>query len=296
VETPPASVTRAFLCNSGAEAIEAALKFARFTTGKTDFVCAVDAFHGRTFGAMSATYKEAYKAPYAPLVPGFDFVPFNDFEALKGKVTGKTAGIILEPVQGEGGVHIATGDFLQKVQTLCRDTGVLFILDEIQSGFCRTGSMFAAGHFDVQPDMLCLAKAIAGGVPMGATVCSERVMPPVGRHGTTFGGNPLSCAAALAAIDFMLENDLAAQAAEKGAYFARKFSEKPLSRVRELRNLGLMVGIELKEENADPIQQCMANGLLVFPAGKQVIRVFPPLTVSYGELDRIIGILQQVLA
>ncbi|MFQ5676874.1 MAG: aspartate aminotransferase family protein, partial [bacterium] len=205
--TPP-NLTRVFLCNSGTEAVEAALKFARFTTKKTDFVSAIGSFHGRSFGALSATFKPEYRTDFEPLVPGFSFVPFNDFEELQGAVTEKTAGILLEVVQGEGGVNVGDEKYFQQVRELCDETGVLLIIDEIQSGFCRTGKMFASDYYDLDPDIMCLAKAIAGGLPMGATVCCDKIDIPVGKHGTTFGGNPLACATALAAIDYMLEKDL----------------------------------------------------------------------------------------
>lgn len=295
VAITPQSLTRAFLCNSGTEAIEAALKFARFTTGKTDFICAMRGFHGRTFGAMSATFKSEYKEPYKPLVPGFSFVPFNNFDKLKEAITDRTAAILLEVIQGEGGVNIADRGYLQQVRRLCDETGCLLIIDEIQTGFCRTGRMFASEYFDLQPDMLCLAKAMAGGVPVGAVVCADKVEAPVGRHGTTFGGNPLACAAALAAIDFMVDNKLWQQAAEKGDYLKDKLQSQGLSTVREIRGLGLMVGLELKQKAQPVMRDLLERGLLVFPAGSTVIRVFPPLTISYQELDVVVEKLCEVL-
>ncbi|MFQ5651335.1 MAG: aspartate aminotransferase family protein [bacterium] len=296
IQITPENLKRAFLCNSGTEAIEAALKFARFTTGKTEFVCAMRGFHGRTFGAMSATFKLEYRKPYEPVLPGFTFTPFNHFEKLEEKVTDKTAAVLLEIVQGEGGVNIAQGEYLRQAKKLCTDAGCLLIIDEIQTGFCRTGKMFACEHFDLQPDVLCLAKAIAGGVPMGAVVCSDQIEVPVGRHGTTFGGNPLACAAALATIDFMIENKLDVQAKEKGDYFRNKISQHNLTKVREIRNLGLMVGIELREKAQPVILEMLDKGVLVFPAGATVVRVFPPLTIPYPEWQLTIDKLTEVLA
>lgn len=296
VDITPARVTKAFLCNSGTEAIEAALKFARFSTKKSDFICAMRGFHGRSFGAMSATFKKEYRQPYEPVVPGFKFAPFNNFEKLQALVTDKTAGILLEPVQGEGGINIGDKEFFQEVQQLCRERDLLFIVDEIQTGFGRTGKMFACEHFGIEPDILCLAKAIAGGIPMGAVLCSEQIEIPIGKHGSTFGGNPLACAAASATIKFMLDNDLAKQAEEKGRYFREKMSANLPSKIREIRGPGLMIGLELKQKNQPIILDCLEKGLLVFPAGATVVRVFPPLTIAYDELDEVIDILRSVLA
>lgn len=295
VDITPANLKRVFLCNSGAESMEAAIKFARFVTKRTDFIAAEKAFHGRTLGALSATHKPDYRDGFEPLVPGFRFVHFNDFENLKEAVTPNTAGIILEIIQGEGGIHEGSAEYFRQVRKLCDDTGVLFIADEIQSGFCRTGKFFACQHYDLQPDIMCLAKALAGGLPMGAVMCSDKIELPVGKHGTTFGGNPLACAAANAAIDFMIEKKLDQQAHEKGEYFRQNLHPDNLSKVVEVRGPGLMIGIEVSEDARPLILQMMEIGLLVFPAGNSVIRVFPPLTISYQDLDEVIKKLRQVL-
>lgn len=295
IQITPENLSRAFLCNSGTESIEAAIKFARYSTGRSDFICAEKAFHGRTFAAMSATYKPEYKEVYEPLLPGFSFVPFNDFEKLAEVFTDKTAGVILEVVQGEGGIHVATADFLAQTKQYCEQHGALLIIDEIQSGFCRTGKMFAGDHFDLQPDILCLAKGIAGGLPMGATVCSDKVKIPLGRHGTTFGGNPLSCAAALANIRFMLDHHLDDAAREKGDYFMQRMQSKTLAKVAQIRHLGLMIGIEVHGEARPLILELKERGLLTFAAGTNVIRVFPPLTIEYADLDHAIDTLLDVL-
>ncbi len=296
IQITPKNLTRAFLSNSGAESIEAAIKFARFNTHKTNFICAEKSFHGRTFAAMSATYKQLYKESYRPLVPGFTFVPFNDFDKLKAAITDKTSGIILEIIQGEGGINIADKNYIRNVRNLCDEQGILLIIDEIQSGFCRTGKMFACNYYDLHPDILCLAKGIAGGLPMGATVCSDSLQIPLGRHGTTFGGNPLSCAAALAAIQFMQDNQLDVVAKRKGDYFTNRLLKQPLSKVVETRNLGLMIGIEVKGEARLYILELMEKGVLTFAAGANVIRVFPPLTIEQEKLDQVIDCLVEVLA
>ena len=285
VSVAPASLNRVFLCNSGAEANEAAIKFARYTTGKSHFVCAMRGFHGRTLGALSATHK--HRDQFEPLIGGFSFVPFNNIDKLADALSEETAAVILEIVQGEGGVRIGDRDYFEAVQELCRERAVLLIIDEIQTGFCRTGKMFACEHFGLNPDLLCLAKAMAGGVPIGAVLCGDAVKQQVGMHGATFGGNPLACAAALAAIEFMQENDLAAQAAEKGDYLADRLVSGVSPRVREVRHLGLMVGIELKEKSKPHILGLMEHGVLALPAGATVIRLLPPLVISHEELDQV---------
>ena len=295
VEITPRRLTRVFLCNSGTESMEAAIKFARISTGRTEFVCAEGGFHGRTLGALSATFKPHYRTDFEPLLPGFHFVPFNDFDALQAKVTRDTAGVILEVVQGEGGVHPGRAEFFARVRELCDQTGALLIIDEIQSGFCRTGKWFACEHFDLQPDILCLAKAIAAGLPMGAVLCSDKVSLPVGKHGTTFGGNPLSCAAANAAIEVMQAEKLEEQAREKGAYFRTHLQPESLSKVREVRGLGLMLGIETVQEAQPLVLELQQAGVLVFSAGTHVIRVFPPLTIEYRDLDRVLHSLKEIL-
>jgi len=296
VSISPPHLKRVFLCNSGTESLEAALKFARISTGKTDFICAMRSFHGRTMGALSATYNPKYRDDFKPLVPGFHFVPFNNFEKLQEKVTEKTAGVLLEVVQGEGGVYPADEAYLKQVEALCRKKRIIFIIDEVQTGFARTGRLFACNHFDLQPDILCLSKAIAGGFPLGAVLCSGAIEVPMGKHGTTFGGNPLACAAALAAIEFILENDLSAEAEKKGRYFMEKMNGYTLPRIREIRQIGLMIGIEIREKGQVFINRLQDEGILVLPAGATVIRLLPPLTIGYEELDIVTDKLAKVLS
>ncbi len=296
VSIAPGSLKRAFLCNSGSESIEAAIKFARFTTKRKDFVCAMRGFHGRTMGAMSATFNPEYRKDFEPIVHGFHYVPFNHFGKLKETVNDDTAGVIMEIVQGEGGVNIGNGEYFADVRKLCDERGILLIIDEVQTGFCRTGKMFACNHFDLEPDIMCLAKAIAGGLPMGAVLCSDKVQIPFGKHGSTFGGNPLACAAAIAAIDYMLENRLDEQAKDKGDYFVGKLKEHEFANVREVRNLGLMIGIELKEKSTPYILMLIEKGVLAMPAGATVLRLLPPLTIGKEELDFVVEKLVEVLA
>jgi len=295
IEITPTNLTQAFLCNSGAEAVEAALKFARLSTGRTEVVCAVKAFHGRTFGALSATFNPKYRDGFGPLVPGFSHVPFNKVEKLKEAVTENTAAVMIEVVQGEGGVNIGTEEFLQAARNICSEKGALLIVDEIQTGFARTGEMFACQHFDLQPDLLCLAKSMAGGVPMGAVVCSSDVEVTMGKHGSTFGGNPLCCAAALATINFIQEKELAKAAKEKGEYLRSLLDQIESTRIREIRNLGLMFGIELKEKSQPFIEALLDEDILALPAGPTVLRLLPPLTIEKSDLDKVGAAVKKVL-
>jgi len=294
-EITPPNLKRSFLTNSGTEAIEAAIKFARVSTGKTDFIATMKGFHGRTLGALSGTYKEEYREPFSPLVPGFTFVPFNNLEKMENAITQKTAGIILEVIQGEGGINIASQEYIEGVRKLCDKNNIILIIDEIQSGFCRTGKMFAINHFGIEADILTVAKGIAGGFPMGAAICSDKIKIGFGQHGTTFGGNPLASAAGLASIKFMIDNNLAEQAREKGNYLISKLNIEELSKVREIRYKGLMIGIELKEKVQPILQQLMEENILAMPAGKIVLRMLPPAVITYEQLDKVAEVLNRIL-
>jgi acetylornithine/LysW-gamma-L-lysine aminotransferase len=296
VEISPPGLTRAYLCNSGAESIEAALKFARLHSGRINFVSAMRGFHGRTMGAVSATYTPKYREAFQPLVPGFDYVPYNKIDKLAALVNDNTAAVLLELVQGEGGVNPIQADYIAAVRNLCSERGALLIIDEIQTGFCRTGKFFACEHFDLQPDILCVAKAMGGGVPIGATLITDAIKIEPGLHGTTFGGNPLACAAALAAIDVYQNDNLAQRAAELGAYFESELRVEELSQVRALRRLGLMIGIELKQKVQDKLAQLLDAGIIALPAGPNVIRMLPPLIVEKAQIDRVVAVLRQLLA
>ena len=296
VEVTPSTLTRAYLANSGAETIEAALKFARLHTGRTNFVSAMRGFHGRTMGAVSATYTPKYREAFQPLIPGFDYVPYNKIEKLDALVNDNTAAVLLELVQGEGGVNPIKAEYISAVRKICSERGALLIIDEIQTGFCRTGKFFACEHFDLQPDILCVAKAMGGGVPIGATLISDAIKIEPGLHGTTFGGNPLACAAALAAIDVYQSDNLAQRAAELGAYFEAELKIEDLSQVRALRRMGLMIGIELKQKVQDTLAKLLDAGIIALPAGPNVIRMLPPLIVEKAQIDRAVAVLRQLLA
>jgi acetylornithine/LysW-gamma-L-lysine aminotransferase len=290
----PPGLERAFLCNSGTEAVEAALKFARISTGRTKVVAAMRGFHGRTFGALSATWHEQYRQPFEPLVPGFEFMPYNRLERVQQAVDGETAAVILEVIQGEGGVNPGGGEYLRGVQSLCQERGALFIIDEVQTGFGRTGRMFASQHHALRPDLMCVAKAIAGGLPMGAVLIGPRVGElPKKTHGSTFGGNPLACAAALATINYIESEGLPQRAAELGVRLMDGLKAIPSPLVREVRGLGLMVGMELKDKSAPYLAALAERGVLALSAGATVMRFLPPLVISAEDLDTVV---QQVAA
>jgi LysW-gamma-L-lysine/LysW-L-ornithine aminotransferase len=287
---------RVFLCNSGTEAVEAAFKFARISTGRKNIVAAMRAFHGRTYGSLSATHNKKYRDGFEPFLPGFSHVPFNNTEALDHAVTPETAAVILEVIQGEGGVHPASLEYIQSARRLCDERGALLIVDEIQSGFGRTGKMFAIQHYGVAPDLLTCAKSLAGGVPMGAVLIGERVqnLTP-GVHGSTFGGNPLSCAASLAALTILEEEDLPGQAEAKGRYLLEKLKEIQSPNIRDIRGLGLMIGMELKQKAAPYIKALQENRIIALNAGMTVIRLLPPLVITYEQLDHLTRVLAGVL-
>ncbi len=296
VQCTPENLTRAYLCNSGAESVEAALKFARVATGRTGFVTAMRGFHGRTMGAVSATFTKKYRDPFAPLVPGFSYVPLNKIEKMDAAINENTAAVMLELVQGEGGVNIAEKEYVKVVRKMCDERGALLIVDEIQTGFCRTGRFFASEHFGLQPDIMCLAKALAGGVPMGATLISDRIQIEAGMHGTTFGGNPIASAAALATLDVLEKQNLANRANEMGEYFEQRLSEQTLTQVRSIRRLGLMIGLELKSKAQPVLEALMERGVIALPAGATVVRMLPPLVIEAEQIDQVVNHLHELLA
>ena len=287
---------RVFLCNSGTEAVEAAIKFARLATKRTGIIAAMRGFHGRTFGALSATWEKKYREPFEPLVPDYSHIAYNDVAALDEAVDHKAAAVLLEVVQGEGGVRPGTAEFLIKAQDICRDRGALLILDEVQTGFGRTGKMFAFQHHGLDPDLLCVAKSMAGGFPMGATLIGSRLgQLPSQVHGSTFGGNPLGCAAALAAIDFIEGQRLADRAAELGAWFLDQLKQIELPLIREVRGLGMMVGIELRQKVTPYLQELLKHGVLALPAGLTTMRFLPPLVIEQDDLAQVVDAVREAL-
>jgi len=292
----PASLHRVFLSNSGTEAVEAALKFARAATGRTKIVAAMRGFHGRTMGALSATWRKEFREGFEPLVPGFVHVPYNDVTALRAAVDESTALVLLEPVQGEGGVHPATAEYLAAARARTEETGALLALDEVQTGVGRTGRMFAFERAAVVPDILTLAKSLGGGVPIGATLTSESVRARFhGSHHSTFGGSPLACAAGVATLDVMVRDRLAERADRLGAAALERLSHLPTERVREVRGLGLMIGIELREKVAPFLARLEEKGFLAISAGPTVLRLLPPLVISDEDLGAGLEAVEEVL-
>ena len=287
---------RVFFCNSGTESVEAAFKFSRISTGRKHIVAAMRAFHGRTYGSLSATFNKKYRQGFEPLLPGFSHVAYNNVEALEKAVNDETAAVILEVVQGEGGVYPASAEYIQAARRICDERGALLIVDEIQTGFGRTGRMFAIQHFGVIPDLLTCAKSLAGGVPMGAVLIGGNVknLTP-GVHGSTFGGNPLSCAAANAALDVIQEEGLPGQAEAKGKYLMEKLKKIESPNIREVRGMGLMVGIEMKQKVAPYIKALQERRIIALNAGMTVIRLLPPLVISYEQIDHLVEVLTEVL-
>ncbi|MBK9715897.1 MAG: acetylornithine/succinylornithine family transaminase [Kouleothrix sp.] len=292
----PEGLERVFLCNSGAEAIEGAIKLARLLTGRTGAVAAVRGFHGRTMGALSATWEPKYREPFAPLLAGFAHVPYDRIDALDAAVGETTAAVVLELVQGEGGVRPAGAEYVAAAQRICRERGALLVVDEVQTGFGRTGRLWACEHYGLAPDLLALAKSIAGGLPMGAVAIQGRFGAlPQGSHGSTFGGGPLACAAARAALRELVDRDLPRQAAEKGQYTIERLRALRLPRVREVRGLGLLIGLELKERVQPFLAALMERGVLALPAGPNVLRLLPPLVIEYDQIDRVVAAIAEVL-
>ena len=292
----PGDLNRLFLCNSGTEAVEGAIKFARLSTGRSDVIATMRGFHGRSLGSLSATFNKKYREPFMPLVPGFGHVPYGNIDKMAAAITENTAAIILEIVQGEGGVRVGDPDYLQAVRQLCTDRSVLLIVDEVQTGYGRTGTMFACEYAGIEPDLICLGKAIAGGVPMGAIGISDKVQNiKPGVHGSTFGGNALACAAALAVLDVYEEEQLAARSAELGAYFQERLQEINSPLIREVRGLGLMIGVELKIRAMEAVRGLMDRGVLSLTAGPTVLRLLPPLVISKEEVDTVVEAITAVL-
>lgn len=295
----PQGLKRAFLSNSGTESVEAAIKMARKFTRKTDIIAFVEAFHGKTMGALSATWNPRYRSPFEPLVPGFKHVPYGKTEAAAASITEKTAAIIVEPIQGEGGIRVPPPTFLKELRELCDRKNILLIMDEVQTGFGRTGKLFACEHSGVIPDILCLAKSIAGGLPLGVTVAREDVICSLklGEHSSTFGGNPLVCAAASAAIDVMVGENLSERAATLGKHFMEKLEESHEKHkiIREVRGKGLMIGVECRFDIYNILVGVQSRGAIILDAGRNILRFLPPLVITKEQLDRVANIVDTVV-
>ena len=297
---------RVFFANSGAEANEGAMKLACkyfYAQGVNRYkiVSADHSFHGRTLATVAATGHDYYQAPYRPLLPkGITQVPYNDLDALKAAVDDETAAILLEPMQGEGGVTPAKAEYLKAVRALCDEKGILLILDEVQTGVCRTGSLYCHEQYGVIPDIMTSAKALCCGFPIGAILASEKVASKIakGDHGSTFGGNTFACAVSLAAMRYMIDNDFSAVAREKGAYLMDALRKIRSEHIAEVRGMGLLIGIQLKDDcpAGDVMRRMLARGFVPGTASGNVIRLAPPLIISYEEMDAFVAALAEELA
>ncbi|MFZ7104367.1 MAG: acetylornithine transaminase [Peptococcaceae bacterium] len=289
---------KAFFCNSGTEANEAAIKLARkWGQGRYEIITMEQSFHGRTLGSLTATGQEKYRKDFLPLPEGFKYVPFDDLAAIEAAITEKTCAVMLEPIQGEGGVNVPSPGYLQGVEKICRRHNVLLVIDEVQTGMGRTGKAFGYQNFGITPDIITLAKALGGGVPIGAMLAKEEVARAFvpGDHAATFGGNPLATAAALAASAVLLEQDFLASVVEKGNYFRGKLNELKSSHpeITKVKGQGLMIGCDLEGDALSIVQFCLGKGILINAVGGKILRFVPPLTVTKEEIDQVVEVLAQ---
>lgn len=298
IKIAPKGLTQVHLGNSGTEAVEAAIKFARKFTGKSGMVAMNGSYHGKSLGSLSITFNPKYRKAFMPLVEKVAFSPFGDIESLRAKVDNDTAFVIIEPIQGESGINVAPDGFLQDVRKLCDERGILLIFDEIQAGLGRTGKMWACDHWNTTPDIMCLAKGIAGGVPMSATLTRPDILAAMskGEHSSTFGGNPLSCAAGIATIQALTQDGLVDNAAKMGKMFRdglEKLKEKH-SIIREVRGKGMMIGVEMKFEVKDILLDGITEGVLLLYSGRNILRFLPPLVMSEAEITKVLEVLDRL--
>lgn len=298
----PKGLGKVFLCNSGAEAVECAIKVAIKYTGRSEIISMVRGFHGKTLGALSATWSLKYREAFKNLLnPNFKFVPFGRLDKTEEALTEETAAIIVEPIQGEGGVYVAPDGFLEGLRKICDERGIVLIFDEVQTGFGRTGKMWASEHWRVVPDIMCIGKAMGGGLPIGATLAREEIMGvlKVGEHTSTFGGNPVVCAAASAVIDVIIEERLIERAWDLGSKFKamlQKIVEESRSGIlREVRGLGLMLGLETRIDIYDILMRALEKGVILLYSGRNVIRFLPPLVISMEQLEAVVNALREII-
>jgi acetylornithine/LysW-gamma-L-lysine aminotransferase len=295
----PKGLDKVFISTSGAEAVECAIKLARKFSGKPEIIALMGGFHGKTMGALSATWDKKYREPFKPLVPEFKHVPPDNLEKVKEAITEKTAAVLVEPIRGEGGIRVPPNGYIQGLREICDEKNILLIFDEVQTGFGRTGKLFACEHWGVIPDIICLAKPVAGGLPIGVTMAKKDIMSSlkIGEHSSTFGGSPLVCAAACAAIDVLIEEKLPERAATLGGYFKGKLEDLQTQHriIREVRGLGLMLGVELRFDVLNIILKSMNRGVLILDAGRNVLRFLPPLVIEKEHIDRVISTLDIIL-
>lgn len=298
---------RVFFCNSGAEANEAAIKLARKYAKENDgqdkyeIITALNSFHGRTLATVTATGQEKFQKGFEPLMPGFRYVEFNNIEAIKAAINENTCAVMLEPIQGEGGVKIPSYDYLKKVREICNDNNILLILDEVQTGIGRTGKLFAYEHYGIEPDIMTLAKGLGGGFPIGAMLATEKIASAFqpGSHASTFGGNPLACAAAIATVETILEDGFILDNCNRmGDYFIkrlRNLKDYYPEKILDIRGKGLLVAMEVNTDGASIVKACLERGALINCTSGNVLRFMPPLIVEEGEIDQLVDILEEVL-
>ncbi|WP_268541631.1 aspartate aminotransferase family protein [Candidatus Nitrosotenuis cloacae] len=298
IKLAPKGLTNVHLGNSGTEAVEAAIKFARKYTGKSGMIAMNGSYHGKSMGALSITFNPKYRKAFMPLVEKPTFSPFGDIETLRSKIDKDTAFIIMEPIQGEGGINVAPDGFLQDVRKLCDENGILLIFDEIQAGLGRTGKMWACDHWNTAPDIMCLAKGIAGGVPMSATLVKPEILAAMskGEHSSTFGGNPLSCAAGIATLQALTQDGLIANAARIGQILMEgleKLKQKH-NIIREVRGKGMMIGVEMKFEVKDILFDGISEGVLLLYSGRNILRFLPPLVMTEAQVNKVLEVLDKL--
>ena len=295
----PKGLSQVHLNNSGAESVEAGIKFARKFTGRKGMVAMKGSYHGKSMGALSLTFNPKYRESFQPLVEKVTFSPYGDIDALQTAVDKDTAFVILEPIQGESGIHVPPNGFLQDVRKICDENGSLLVFDEIQSGLGRTGSMWASEHSETTPDIMCLAKGIAGGVPMGVTLVKPDILSVMkkGEHSSTFGGNPLACAAGTATLQALTQDGLVENAKNMGEKFLRGLNDLKSKHkiIREVRGKGLMIGVELKFEVKDILMEGIKKGLLLLYSGRNILRLLPPLVISDEDVTKSLQILDELL-
>ena len=296
----PEGLNKTFFSNSGAEAVEAALKFSRKYSGKTGIIAMNGAYHGKTFGALSITHNEKYRRSFMPLLSGVKFVPYNDSSKLEGAIDDNIGTVILEPIQGETGIIVPPDGLIQRIREICNRRKLVLIFDEIQTGLGRTGKMWAGQNWGTTPDIMCLAKGIAGGVPMGLTLVKPEIMEAmkVGEHSSTFAGSPLACAAGIATLDALVEDKLVENASSTGKYFKNGLLALGDRHkiIREVRGLGMMLAVEIRFDVRDILLDGIRNGLLMLYSGRNIIRLLPPLVIDEKTVARALEIMDQLFA
>ena len=299
VNITPKGLDKAFLSNSGAESVECAMKLARKATGKTEIIAVMGSYHGKTMGALSVTWDKKYRDPFVPLIPDIKHVAPDNVSKIEEAINEKTAAVLMEPIRGEGGIRVPPDGYLQEIRQICDKRNILLVFDEVQTSYGRTGKLFGCENWDITPDIMCLAKPFAGGLPIGITIAKENLMSTlkIGEHSTTFSGSPIVCAAGCAAIDILIEEKLAEKAALNGAYFKTQLEDLASKHriIKEVRGLGLMLGVELRYDVYGVIAKALDKGILLIDAGRTVVRLLPPLIITKPQIDRVIKVLDEAL-